>query len=308
SDLKQPYMMSNEKKDRGLTKSLDDKQTEFFNSGESPSKTAKSGNLSQMLTLRDKDTGDEYYLNTVDGKIYSKEFMDEGYKDKMAAGQKTVANGDQVGTVSDWITANKKVGMYFDNTGVITDDGKSFSAEITVGDRTATLKFATVEQYIVTYSGDTNHFSMVKENGATQPATDTVNINGVDLAGTSIFDDASSGNYSSGAAAFNDVLTVVAMTDMGDSSWMSSDGKTLANNSFEIINVSQSKLAARQQVYTDCKDMLTTQNESILSDITEVHSTDVAKLATKLMEAQTIYQLSLSVGSRILPPTLADYL
>lgn len=308
SDLKQPYMMSNDKHERGLTKSLDDKQTEFFNSGTSPSKTAKSGNLSQMLTLRDVDTGDEYYLNTVDGKIYSKEFMDEGYKDKMAAGQKTVADGDEAGAVGDWITANKKVGTYFDNTGVITDDGKSFSAEITVGGRTATLKFATVEQYIVTYSGDTNHFSMVKENGATQPATDTVNINGVDLAGTSIFDDADSGNYSSGAAAFNDVLTVVAMTDMGDSSWMSSDGKTLANNSFEIINVSQSKLAARQQVYTDCHNMLTTQNESIMTDITEVHSTDVAKLATKLMEAQTIYQLSLSVGSRILPPTLADYL
>nr|MCR5559307.1 flagellar hook protein [Schwartzia sp. (in: firmicutes)] len=78
SDLKQPYMMSNDKHQRGLTKSLDDKQTEFFNSGTSPSKTAKSGNLSQMLTLRDVATGDEYYLNTVDGKIYSKEFMDEG--------------------------------------------------------------------------------------------------------------------------------------------------------------------------------------------------------------------------------------
>ena len=149
---------------------------------------------------------------------------------------------------------------------------------------------------------------MVKENGATQPATDTVNMNGIDLAGTSIFDDANSGNRSSGAAAFNDVLTVVAMTDMGNAAWMSSDGKTLANNSFEIVNTSQSKLAARQQVYTDCQNMLTTQNESILTDITEVHSTDVAKLATKLMEAQTIYQLSLSVGSRILPPTLADYL
>jgi len=304
--LKQPYSMSNDKFQRGLTKNLDDKQTAFFNQGTAPSKTASSGNLSQMLTLKGSD-GNEYYLNTMDGKVYSKDFMDNGYKDKMAAGQATVKAGDEAGTASGW-GGSTDVSKYFDANGVINSDGESFSSDITVGGETVTLKFSTIEQYIITYSGDNNHFSMVKENGATQPATDTVNMNGIDLAGTSIFDDANSGNRSSGAAAFNDVLTVVAMTDMGNAAWMSSDGKTLANNSFEIVNTSQSKLAARQQVYTDCQNMLTTQNESILTDITEVHSTDVAKLATKLMEAQTIYQLSLSVGSRILPPTLADYL
>ena len=89
---------------------------------------------------------------------------------------------------------------------------------------------------------------------------------------------------------------------------MSSDGKTLANNSFNTVLNAESKLAARQQVYSDCSDMLVTQNETILGDITDVHSTDVAKLAVEMMTAQTIYQLSLSVGSRILPPPLADYL
>jgi flagellar hook-associated protein 3 FlgL len=82
SDLKQPYSMSNDKFQRGLTKNLDDKQTAFFNQGTAPSKTASSGNLSQMLTLKGSD-GNEYYLNTMDGKVYSKDFMDNGYKDKM---------------------------------------------------------------------------------------------------------------------------------------------------------------------------------------------------------------------------------
>ena len=67
-------------------------------------------------------------------------------------------------------------------------------------------------------------------------------------------------------------------------------------------------MAARQQVYESASGMLTTQNESITSDITDVSSTDVAELATKLMEYQTIYSLSLSVGAKILPGTLADYL
>ena len=70
----------------------------------------------------------------------------------------------------------------------------------------------------------------------------------------------------------------------------------------------ETKMAARQQAYTAAAGMLTTQNESIVSDITDVSSTDVAYLATKLMEYQTIYSMSLSVGSKILPGSLADYL
>lgn len=54
--------------------------------------------------------------------------------------------------------------------------------------------------------------------------------------------------------------------------------------------------------------MLTTQSETITSDINDVSGTDIAELAVKLMEAQTIYNLSLSVGGRILPSSLADYL
>ena len=170
------------------------------------------------------------------------------------------------------------------------------------------MEFATVEQFIVTYQGDKKQFSMVKENGEVQPATDTVNASGVDIAGSSIFDNADSGNPYSGANAFNDMLTVVAMCEASDSRWMSSDGKTLANNSFNTVNIAQTVVAARQQVYTDCEEMLVTQSETILEDITNVHSTDVAKLAVDMMTAQTIYQLSLSVGSRVIPPTLADYL
>ncbi len=302
-DLVQPYNISYDKKEwRGMTKTLDDKQEDFFVDA------ARSGDLVQMLTLKDKDTGDKYFLNTKTGKVYTEEFVEEGYKEKISAGQMTVVDGDAVGTVSDFASGAVTVSKYFNGYGIITQDGESFSADITVGGRTATLKFETIEQYVVTYQGDKKQFSMVKENGEVQPATDTVNASGVDIAGSSIFDNADSGNPYSGANAFNDMLTVVAKCEASDSRWMSSDGKTLANNSFNTVLNAESKLAARQQVYSDCSDMLVTQNETILGDITDVHSTDVAKLAVEMMTAQTIYQLSLSVGSRILPPTLADYL
>ena len=302
-DLIQPYNISYETKaERGLTKTLDDKQSLFFND------VSKSTDLSQMLVMKGND-GNKYFLNTKTGNVYTEDFVEEGYKEKISAGQETVDIKDAVGSINFG-----NVSEHFDKYGVIKDEagnGKNYSPTITVNGILVSLKFDTVEQYIVTYQGDNKNFSMVKENGNVQPASDSVNVSGVDIAGKSIFDNDDSGNEPSGANAFNDMLTVVAMCDRGEkegSRWMNSDGKTLANNSYNTILNSQTKLAARQQVYGDCQDMLVTQNETILGDITDVHSTDVAKLAVELMTAQTIYQLSLSVGSRILPPTLADYL
>ena len=308
ADLIQPYVMSNDKYERGLTKTLDDKQAEFFNTA------AQSGDLTQMLTM-EGDDGNIYYLNTKNGEVYTKEFVDEGYK-------KFIANGCD--SLSDYYDDPAKypelsdpkfgslgsavnVSDHFDSRGVIkdeTDKGKQFSPTV----KGVTMTFATVNQYIVTYQGDRKQFSMVKENGAAQPATDSVNAGGVDIAGSSIFDNEDSGNEISGANAFNDLLTVVAMCERDDSRWMSSDSKTLANNSFNTINIAQTVVAARQQVYSDCEEMLATQSETILEDITNVYATDVAKLAVDLMTAQTIYNLSLSFGSRVIPPTLADYM
>lgn len=334
-DLVQPYNISYDKKEeRGLTKTLDDKQADFF-SGNALGAT-KSGDITQMLAMVGTYTDDDgktvtdtYFLNTRTGKLYTENFVEEGYKEKISAGQSTVKDGDEVAGFSGWTPGTDTVSKYFDAYGVIygpdappphTGAGTGYSSEVTVDDKKVTVRFATVEQFIVTYQGDKKQFSMVKENGEVQPATDTVNASGVEIAGSSIFDNEESGNGRdasgkyigpSGANAFNDMLTVVAMCESGadkGSRWMSSDGKTLANNSFNTVLNAESKLAARQQVYSDCSEMLVTQNETILGDITDVHSTDVAKLAVEMMTAQTIYQLSLSVGSRILPPTLADYL
>ena len=302
ADLIQPYTLSNDKYKRGETKTLDDKQAKFF--GDT---ATQSGDMRQMLLMKGSDDK-IYFLSTTTGKIYTQEFVDEGYKDKIAKDpDATVQPGDEVGKISGW-SSSKDVAKYFDGRGVIKADNVSFELE---EGGTLKFEFSTLEQYIVTYQGDRKQFSMVKENGAAQPATDTVNAGGVQIAGCSIFDNDDSGNEISGSNVFNDLLTVVAMCERGEkdgSRWMSSDGKTLANNSFNTVNIAQTVVAARQQIYTDCEEMLVTQSETILEDITNVHSTDVAKLAVDMMTAQTIYQLSLSVGSRVIPPTLADYL
>lgn len=309
-DLVQPFSISEDKKECGIAKTMDDNQKTFFYSqAKDGLKCDRTGDLAQMLTLRgSKDGGktyETYYLNTTNGKVYTEEFMTKGYKAVMAAGRDYVQDGDEVFTIASFepsASPQSKVSDYFDRWGQIQKqlsgvehDGVEFT-------------FDTLKQYVVTYNGDDKYISMVKQNGAIQPSSDTVNVTGHDVFGSNIFDDAASGNVGSATAALNDLLAIVAKTEEGDNNWLSQNGMTLSNNSYNTVLGAETKLAARQQVYTAVQDMLTTQNVTITGDISRVSDTDVAALAVNLMSAQLIYNMSLSVGGKILPGSLADYL
>jgi flagellar hook-associated protein 3 FlgL len=302
SDLTQPFTMSTETVDRGLAKTLDDTQAAYFNTADS------KGCMTQMLTMTGSD-GNTYYLNTTNGNVYSKDFVDSGYKTKITEGQTTVQSGDKVGTIAGFGTTTK-VSDYFKNTGEIKDSTTSLSPTgMTDSSGNAiTLKFTTVSQNVVTYNGDEKYISMVKQNGTTDPASDTVNVTGGDIFGSDIFDDANSGNSTSGTAMLNNMLTVYAKTNSGDNAWLTSDGQTLSDVAHATTVNTEGKLGARQNLYTSVSTMLDNQSEIITSDITDVSSTDVAALAVKLMQEQTIYNMSLSLGARILPKSLSDYL
>ena len=360
SDLTQPFTVSAAKKERGLTKTLDDPQSDYFkdSNGNSLGADAK-GNAVQMLTLKGSD-GNTYYLNTRSGNIYTEEFVKRGYKDNVANGQQYVQAGDEAATISGWSstdiaknfnangvistgvttvttttfnTINSAVSIsnfgtssavFTDSNGTSTQNGapttsssnnqtgKDWSQTFTIDGKSVTLKFATVDQYIVEYSGDAKHISMTKRNGTVDPTADTVNATGQDLFGSDIFDNVNSGNQpkgvSSGTAALNDLLTIVAKLEAGDTQWLSSDGITLADVAHSSVLDAQTTTAARQNVYDSVSTMLDKQNETITEDISNASDADVAKLAVMLMTMQTIYNMSLSVGSRILPQSLTDYL
>ncbi len=208
---------------------------------------------------------------------------------------------------SDYEYEPFKVSDYFSNQGIINSMGKG-GLEVTMGGSTTALSFTTIQQQVVTYSGDNKHISMVKLNGATDTASDIVNLTGQDMFGTDIFDDEYSGNEYSGSAMLNNLLTVYEKVDAVDSRWLSSDGITLADVAHSTLVISQTSMGARLQLYTSVQDMLDNQSTVITEDITNVSSTDIAELATKLMEMTTIYNLSLSLGGRVLPQSLADYL
>ena len=297
SDTTMPFQISGSKKSRGETKTLSEAQVSFFND------VNDDATVTQMLKLTGSDNK-TYYMNVANGNVYTEDFVENGYKDKAVDGSK-VAPGDEAGTASGW-GGSTDVSKYFDEYGVINAAGDAFEADITVGGEKVSLTFSTTQQYIVEYRGDAKYISMVKKTGGVDKATDTVNQTGQDVFGTDIFDVENS--PASGTAMLNELLYAVAKIDSGDNHWAANDGLTISDAAHAQVLGAQTTMAARQQAYTAASDMLVTQDESITSDITDVSSTDVAKLATMLMEYQTIYSLSLSVGSKILPGTLADYL
>ena len=308
SDLTQPFLLTEKTVARGVPKTLDDQQSKFF------AHTNVSGRMKQMITLQGNDKN-EYYLDTKTGDIYSYDFMKDGYKKKVAAGQTEVnPAADRAGTLGGAFNVSDN----FLNTGQIKDastnppaaagKGAGWSQSITVNGQTVNLKLKTIDQQIVKYQGDFKQISMVKKNGAVEPTADTVNATAKEIFGEDIFDDEKSGNTYSGTAAINDMLTVAAKVDSSDVNWLISDGVTLADESHNNVVISQDHIAARHNVYKGMADILDDYAVSIKQDISDTNSTDVAKLAVQLMQASAIYNMSLSVGSRILPPTLTDYL
>ena len=303
-DTTMPFEISAGKMNRGDTFTLDEKQSAFFSGATGWGE--ENTTVKQMLKLNGDD-GNSYYMNVNTGDVYTEDFVKNGYKneDKFDPAKQRVGN---ITAITDPPTAYK-VSDHFDQYGVIkTDAGVGTNAKynVTVDGKQVNLKLSTTKQYIVKYAGDDKYISMVKKNGGVDQATDTVNVTGQDINGCDLFDVGNDPH--SGTARLNQLLYTVAKLDGADYKWAGEQGMTIADSAHATVLGAQTKMAARQQAYNSSSSMLVTQNESITSDITDVSSTDVAQLATKLMEYQTIYSLSLSVGSKILPGTLADYL
>lgn len=303
-DTTMPFEISAGKMNRGDTFTLDEKQSAFFSGATGWGE--ENTTVKQMLKLNGSD-GNSYYMNVNTGDVYTEDFVKNGYKneDKFDPAKQRV---DNITAITDPPTPYK-VSDHFDQYGVIktgTGVGTNAKYNVTIDGKQVNLKLSTTEQYIVKYAGDDKYISMVKKNGGVDKATDTVNVTGQDINGCDLFDVGNKPH--SGTARLNQLLYTVAKLDGADYKWAGEQGMTIADSAHATVLGAQTKMAARQQAYNSSSSMLVTQNESITSDISDVSSTDVAQLATKLMEYQTIYSLSLSVGSKILPGTLADYL
>ena len=302
-DTTQPFSLSEKEVKRGLAKTLSEKASNYFRGNDG---AETMGTVRQMLTLTGSD-GNTYYLNTRDGHIYTKDFVENGYKQKTASNANAFVapTVDSVGKLDNW-SGGTDVSTYFKNTGEIID--AAANEKYPLSGNGMKFKFTTIDQKIATYQGDDKYISMTKKNGTTEPTSDTVNVTGLEIWGTDIFDNADSGNAPSGTAMLNEMLTVQKQVTSAEFSWLSDDGQTISDQAHATTVTTETRLGARQQLYNSVAKMLDNQNVLIKQDVTDVSAVDVAALATKLMEEQTVYNMSLALGARILPQSLADYL
>lgn len=282
SDKKQPFVIG-QVTDKADVKTLDDKQIEMFGT-------------KQMLQMEDGD-GNKFYWDESTGNLYSEDYMNSGYKDVLSAHageelsdiQQAVRNGN-AGTFNGQIKDifNTK-GQVIDPTyAAVTNDGKALT--FTVSDKT-----------VVTYTGDDVKISLPIQNGDATPRRDSMNVTGGDVFGTDIFGGV-------GSSMLNDLYEISAHMKAGDQKWLSSDGIKLAETAHDQMLQGETELAARAQTYNGTLEIFEKQNTVITADLTNASAADIAALSVQLLTATTLYNMSLSLGSKILPQSLSDYL
>lgn len=306
-DQTEPFTLSTTTQERAVTKTLDDSQKSFF-LGNYLSDTETNDSVYQFVELKNSSSGATYYLDFYNAKLYTEDLVTSGYKDYMSQGI-NAASDVTVGVATVSESANTQylnLGDFFTNQGTLTG---SSSVSLYVDGVLTSFEIQTSPQQMVKYHGDGNYISMVKMNGATDTASDIVNSCGQDLFGSDIFDGSGSGyGTPSGSSMINCMLTVYNKVKSGDVKWLCDDGMTLADAANATVTMAQTTIGARLELYTSVNEMLDNQSDNITEEITNVSGTDVAKLATDLMEMTTLYNMALALGGRVLPQSLADYL
>ena len=174
------------------------------------------------------------------------------------------------------------------------------SATITdTGGNTYTIQ--TSSKQVATYNGDDNKISMVIKPGEVNSANDSVNLTGSDIFGDNIFG-------GKGTSLIDDLMVIKDKIKAGDVAWLSDDGMTLAGKLTDQVINAQVETSTRQASYQMAKTMMESKNTTIKDDINTASAANIPKLITDMQMAETVYRLSLSVGSKIIPPSLADYL
>ena len=257
------------------------------------------------LFLMKGSDGNTYYANPSTGDVYEESYVNGKFREKApseaAIGKITTGFFDKKGVAGDSQTYKNfnTSGQYVDATG---NPVTAPTVTITKKDAsTLDLDLVTSTKTVVKYNGDLNKISMPIQNGGAKPESDSVNMTGNDLFGTDIFG-------GQGSSLLNDLYEIRDKMNSGDIHWLSSNGITLANNAHDYMVNKETEIGGRLSSYAMTQAIFEDNNAVITGDISTVSDSKVDEVITNLQMAETVYRLSLSVGSKILPPSLADYL
>lgn len=184
-----------------------------------------------------------------------------------------------------------------------------------------TVKDASGKVTAVEYQGDSNKISMSIQPGLADATRDSVNLTGTDVFGaTSILipadpsaippqEEVTTTELFKNLIALRDEL----MKDPPDLTKISSEpaadsimGKMDVDRNSMLLQ--QTQMGARMATYATSLSLLENNNTIITNDLAANEDLDIPKAIIDAKSAENVYNMALSVGARIMPMSLVDFL
>ena len=183
------------------------------------------------------------------------------------------------------------------NSAVDLGNTKLGSRYVFAGQMDTTQPFMRNADGTVTFNGDNNPVSMRIAPGAVSPDNDTINLTASNVFGPSmeLFNQ------------LNDIKKQLA-TGNPDLQDLSNNGLAKLETIENRVVSAHTELGARMSNYEMMQNILEDNSNVITADLAGAEDLDVPRAIIDFKTAESVYRTALSVGARIMPPSLADYL
>lgn len=173
----------------------------------------------------------------------------------------------------------------------------------------------------VEYKGDTNKISMPIQPGFADPTKDSVNLSGTEVFGTTVYlgpnnpaaspsDTQSAATPDATTTLFNNLIALRDELLKATPNLQEISNTMISNIDTDRDNVlkAQTQLGARMSTYAMAKNLMEGQNIIITGDVAANEDLDIPRAIIDFKSAEDVYKMALSVGARIMPPSLVDFL
>ena len=183
------------------------------------------------------------------------------------------------------------------NAAVDLGNTKLGNRYVFAGQMDTTQPFARNADGTVTFSGDHNPVSVRITAGAVSPDNDAINVTAASLFGPSM-------------ELFNQLNEIKNQLATGNPDLTALSGTGLANvdANHDRLLKAHVELGARMSNYEMMQNRIEGNGLTITADLAAAQDLDVPRAIIDFKTNETIYRTALSVGARIMPPSLADFL
>lgn len=175
--------------------------------------------------------------------------------------------------------------------------------------RTVTPAAPALPYDAVVYNGDANKISMQIQPGIATPTQDGVNLTGIDVFGP-MTADTDGGAPVEVSSIFDHLIKIkeaLTQTPPNNAYVLSTGLQNLDDDHTSILRA-QTQLGARMAHYEMAQTMMEMNSTSITGQLSSNEDLDVPKAIIDLKTIESTYNSALSVGSRVLPASLVDFL